>query len=163
MNFVASASGRRNYEQQKNSCSPPIISGLTFRASSPPELKKSNNSFALHRWKWKQIKELRFAVRDHDVHDAEPAKYQMYVDQDQYWGVSVLDLQARRANRWGRSGKLDRARSRLYPGQILQQNMRLKALAEIYTMHSFAQLCNLIFLKNDKKLPKDCEHFQKNC
>ena len=44
-----------------------------------------------------------------------------------------------------RSGKLDRARSRLYRGQILQENMRLKALAEIYTMHSFAQLCNLIF------------------
>ena len=42
-------------------------------------------------------------------------------------------------------GKLDRARSRLYRSQILQQNMRLKALAEIYTMHSFAQLCNLIF------------------
>ena len=36
-----------------------------------------------------------------------------------------------------RSGKLDRARSRLYLGQILQENMRLKALAEIYTMHSF--------------------------
>ena len=64
------------------------------------------------------------------------------------------------------SGKLDRARSRLYRSQILQvnmrlkalvrarfqlyrsqnsqesniQNMRWKALAEIYTMHSFAQL-----------------------
>ena len=40
------------------------------------------------------------------------------------------------------SGKLDRARSRLYRSQILQVlvNMRLKALAEIYTMHSFAQL-----------------------
>ena len=34
--------------------------------------------------------------------------------------------------------KLDRARSRLYRGQILQENMRLKALAEIYTKHSFA-------------------------
>ena len=45
-----------------------------------------------------------------------------------------------------RSGKLDRARSRLYRSQILQENMRLKALAEIYTMHSFAQLCNLNFL-----------------
>ena len=43
------------------------------------------------------------------------------------------------------SGKLDRARSRLYRGQILQESMRWKALAEIYTMHSFAQLCNLIF------------------
>ena len=39
-----------------------------------------------------------------------------------------------------RSGTLYRARSRLYRSQILQQNMRLKALAEIYTMHSFAQL-----------------------
>ena len=47
-----------------------------------------------------------------------------------------------------RSGKLDRARSRLYRSQILQENMRLKALAEIYTMHSFAQLCNLNFLSN---------------
>ena len=39
-----------------------------------------------------------------------------------------------------RSGKLYRARSRLYRSQILQVNMRLKALAEIYTMHSFALL-----------------------
>ena len=43
---------------------------------------------------------------------------------------------------------LERARSRLYRGQILQQNMRWKALAEIYTMHSFAQLCNLKNLSN---------------
>ena len=39
-----------------------------------------------------------------------------------------------------RSGKLDRARSRLYRSRILQENMRWKALAEIYTMHSFAPL-----------------------
>ena len=39
-----------------------------------------------------------------------------------------------------RAGKLDRARSRLYRSQILQENMRLKALAEIYTMHSFAHI-----------------------
>ena len=38
------------------------------------------------------------------------------------------------------SGKLYRARSRLYRNEILQENMRLKALAEIYTMHSFAEL-----------------------
>ena len=38
------------------------------------------------------------------------------------------------------SGKLYRARSRLYRNEILQVNMRLKALAEIYTMHSFALL-----------------------
>ena len=36
--------------------------------------------------------------------------------------------------------KLYRARSRLYRNQILQENMRLKALAEIYKMHSFALL-----------------------
>ena len=48
-----------------------------------------------------------------------------------------------------RSAKLWRARSRLYRRQILQVNMRLKALAEIYTMHSFAPLSNLkIFVKN---------------
>ena len=34
--------------------------------------------------------------------------------------------------------KLYRARSRLYRSQILQVNTRWKALAEIYTMHSFA-------------------------
>ena len=64
-----------------------------------------------------------------------------------------------------RSGKLDRARSRLYRGQILQENMRLKALAEIYTMHSFAQLCNLIFCQNFKfgqKFAKYRKKFQLN-
>ena len=38
------------------------------------------------------------------------------------------------------AGKLDRARARLYRNEILQENMRLKALAEIFTMHSFALL-----------------------
>ena len=32
------------------------------------------------------------------------------------------------------------ARSRLYQNEILQESMRLKALAEIYIMHSFAPL-----------------------
>ena len=40
------------------------------------------------------------------------------------------------------SGKLYKARSRLYRSQILQVNTRWKALAEIYTMHSFAPLWN---------------------
>ena len=40
---------------------------------------------------------------------------------------------------------------------ILQENIRLKALAGIYTMHSFAQLCNLIFLS------KFCQNFAKFC
>ena len=44
--------------------------------------------------------------------------------------------------------ELQTARYRLYRSQILQQNMRWKALAEIYTMHSFAPISNLkIFVK----------------
>ena len=54
--------------------------------------------------------------------------------------ASVLGSVIDGIERIGRSGKIDRARSRLYRSQILQENMRLKALAEIYTMHSFAQL-----------------------
>ena len=37
-------------------------------------------------------------------------------------------------------GKLYRARSRLYRNEILQENIRLKALAEIYTMHSIFEI-----------------------
>ena len=44
-----------------------------------------------------------------------------------------------------RTFELVRARSRLHRSQILQVNTRWKALAEIYTMQSFAQLCNLFF------------------
>ena len=47
---------------------------------------------------------------------------------------------------WGiynnRAGTLERARYRLYRSQILQENMRWKTLAEIYTMHSFAPFWN---------------------
>ena len=43
-------------------------------------------------------------------------------------------------------GKLDRARSRLYRIEILPENMRSKALAEIYTMHTFAPFSMLKFL-----------------
>ena len=47
------------------------------------------------------------------------------------------------------SPKLRGARSRLYRRRFLQVNTRWKALAEIYTMHSFAPLSNLkIFVKN---------------
>ena len=69
-------------------------------------------------------------------------------------------------------GKLYRARSRRYRNKILQENMRLKALAEIYTMHSFAQLRNLNFfvkilptnLQNSEnfKFSKISENFRKN-
>ena len=58
-----------------------------------------------------------------------------------------------------RGGRLWRARSRLYRSQILQVNMRLKALAEIYTMHS-----NKIVYDEMSKvriLSKNCDCFQK--
>ena len=60
-----------------------------------------------------------------------------------------------RFERWGRGRYggirygFRRARSRLYRSQILQVNTRWKALAEIYTMHSFAPFSNLnFFVKN---------------
>ena len=63
--------------------------------------------------------------------------------------------------------ELIRARSRLYRSQILQVNTRWKALAEIYTMHSFAPFSNLkIFVKNCcffsaffPKIRKFCQNF----
>ena len=53
---------------------------------------------------------------------------------DRGWRVPGVDLGSRRA------GKLYKARSRLDRRQILQVNTRWKALAEIFTMHSFALL-----------------------
>ena len=45
--------------------------------------------------------------------------------------------------------KLRGARSRLYRRRFLQVNTRWKALAEIYTLHSFAPFSNLnFFVKN---------------
>ena len=46
-----------------------------------------------------------------------------------------------------REDELSRARSRLYRSHILQASMRLKALAEIYKLHAFAKLCNVIFFQ----------------
>ena len=59
------------------------------------------------------------------------------------------------------------ARSRLYRSRFLQLNTRWKALAEIYTMHSFAPFSNLkIFVKNCcffsaffPKIRKFCQNF----
>ena len=46
------------------------------------------------------------------------------------------------------------ARFQLYQSQTLQENTRWKALAEIYTMHSFALFSKLNFLfKSLKCLP----------
>ena len=49
--------------------------------------------------------------------------------------------------------KLDKARSLRYRSQFLQENMRWKALAEIYTMHSFAPFSkrNVLFEIRFKK------------
>ena len=54
---------------------------------------------------------------------------------------------------WIISPKLRGARSRLYRRQILQVNTRWKALAEIYTIHSFAPFFNL------KISAKNRQHF----
>ena len=69
---------------------------------------------------------------------------------------------------WGictrRAGKLVRARSRLYRRRFLQVNTRWKALAEIYTMHSFAPFFNLkIFVKNCWNFCWFFLNFRKNC
>ena len=67
-----------------------------------------------------------------------------------------------------------RARSRLYRSQLLQVNnsMRLKALAEIYKMHSFALLQNRSeifnlnladFRQNLKKIQKKVAKFAEFC
>ena len=47
--------------------------------------------------------------------------------------------------------ELQTARYRLYRSQILQQNMRWKALAEIYTMHSFAPVWNPLTKIGEKR------------
>ena len=61
------------------------------------------------------------------------------------------------------AGWLAERPDRLYRSQTLQVNMRLKVLAEIYTTHSFAQLCDLIFLsKFTKKFAKSCKIQQNN-
>ena len=65
-------------------------------------------------------------------------------------GGPCFDVCGKREGRtWGictrRAGKLYRARSRPYRSQFLQQKMRWKALAEIYTMHSFAPFYKLNF------------------
>ena len=48
--------------------------------------------------------------------------------------------QSQSSTRAARSGKLYKARSRLYRSRYLQLNIHLKALAEIKTIHSFAML-----------------------
>ena len=57
------------------------------------------------------------------------------------WDASALS----KLNRWRllKLIKIKGARSRLYRNVFLQVNTRWKALAEIYTMHSFAPFFNL--------------------
>ena len=54
---------------------------------------------------------------------------------------------------WEWNLKLWRARSRLYRRRFLQGNTNLKALAEIYTMHTFAQISYL------KCSMRNCQQF----
>ena len=64
-----------------------------------------------------------------------------HIRPDSNQSINLRDLYAE-------TGKLYKARSRLYRSQILHVNTRWKALAEIYTMHSFAPLSKLkIFVK----------------
>ena len=49
------------------------------------------------------------------------------------------------------SSKLRGARSRLYRRRFVQVNTRWKALAEIYTMHSFAPFFNLKISANNRQ------------
>ena len=61
--------------------------------------------------------------------------------------------------------KLYRARSRLYQSRLLQANTRLKAFAEIYTIHSFALLeSNLKTMKSasGKRHPGSALLFNRN-
>ena len=63
------------------------------------------------------------------------------------WGISTR-----------RAGKLDKARSRLYRSQNLQENMRWKALAEIYPKHSFVPVSNLkILVRNCSRVSRGGE------
>ena len=56
-------------------------------------------------------------------------------------GLVQVDLRVSKIGKISANfAKFWRACSRLYQNEILQENMRLKALAEIYTMHSFALL-----------------------
>ena len=65
---------------------------------------------------------------------------------------------------WGiytrRAGKLYKARSRLYQSQSLQVNTHVKALVEIYTIHSFAQLeSNLKTMKSSTSGKRHADSF----
>jgi len=71
----------------------------------------------------------------------------LYSSTDTYY--KPLCLLSDNNRKWFPDKKLDKARSRLYRRRFLQVNTRWKALAEIYTMHSFAPFSNLnFFVKN---------------
>ena len=66
------------------------------------------------------------------------------------WRVRARPLQSPSpGSRPARSGKLYRARSRLYRNEILQENMRLTAFFKLYKICILLRRCNLkIFAKN---------------
>ena len=83
---------------------------------------------------------LRFStfVLVHDIKNSE--KKRETFQHFQVWRKRTSGICTRR------TGRLYKARPRLYRIQIFQINTRWKALAEIYTMHSFAPFSNLKIL-----------------
>ena len=88
-------------------------------------------------------------LRRHDGHPPDRRRHRgaQAGDRSDAAGVRVLrrrDRVRHLVERFDRRGtepfELYRARSRLYRNEILQENTRWRALAEIFTMHSFALL-----------------------
>ena len=79
------------------------------------------------------------------------------IQQEHFEKFSLQKLKIRMSASPGRRPR--RLRLRLSKRLILQENMRLKALAEIYTMHYFAQLCNHnLFVEICSKNTKFCKN-----
>ena len=78
--------------------------------------------------------------------------------------ITVLNFSSITSFNWGmctrRAGQLYRTRTRLYRSGSLQPNIRWKPLAEIYTIHSFAPLCNRIFVF--QKFDQSLLNFERN-
>ena len=80
-------------------------------------------------------------------------------------GEGSRQSNSRGIRNWKLKGKLNHSRKikspryRLYRSQILQENMRWKALAEIYTMHSFAPFSKFNFLCKNHWIC--CQNFAK--
>ena len=129
-----SASDIRNANKMKET----LMTSKAVDAFSASDIRKGGASRALLSW-WldatKPPQEMKPYLMERKVHWVANKRFE----------ISKFKFKIPRA----RTCELHRARSRLYRRQILQVNTRWKALAEIYTMHSFAPLSNRkIFVKN---------------